>query len=121
MLKVYTSYFGKIKQAIHPVSISRYPPKWYAGWTFPSLAPSAQLLSDYKAGRVNEAEYTTIFQAQIRHQHVVKEVVSNLSRFANDDGIITLMCYEKPEDFCHRYLVAKWLEEDSNCVYLGEL
>ena len=26
-----------------------------------------------------------------------------------EDAII--ICYEAPEDFCHRHLVAKWLEE----------
>ena len=24
---------------------------------------------------------------------------------------IALICYEKPENFCHRHLVAEWLQE----------
>ena len=29
---------------------------------------------------------------------------------------IALICYEKPEDFCHRHLVAKWFSENGvNC------
>ena len=27
---------------------------------------------------------------------------------------IALVCYEKPSDFCHRHLVAKWINENTN-------
>ena len=29
---------------------------------------------------------------------------------------IALVCYEKPQDFCHRHLVAKWFEENGIIV-----
>ena len=27
---------------------------------------------------------------------------------------VVLLCYEKPPQFCHRHLVAKWLEKELN-------
>lgn len=31
---------------------------------------------------------------------------------ADDDAAIALICYEKPSDFCHRHLVAEWLNQN---------
>ena len=33
-----------------------------------------------------------------------------LKELTQSDQII-LLCYEKPDDFCHRHLVAQWLTE----------
>ena len=30
----------------------------------------------------------------------------------NKDIDIALLCYEKPDDFCHRHLVADWLNKN---------
>lgn len=32
--------------------------------------------------------------------------------YRNPDYHIALLCYEKPDDFCHRHLVADWLRKN---------
>ena len=32
-----------------------------------------------------------------------------------------LLCYEKPSDFCHRHLVADWINKELNGEYVKEL
>lgn len=39
------------------------------------------------------------------------EVIEDLKRFSNDIDKIVLLCYEKPNDFCHRHLVSNWLHD----------
>lgn len=34
-----------------------------------------------------------------------------------DNVNIVLLCYEKPEDFCHRHLVADWLNSSKILPY----
>ena len=47
--------------------------------------------------------------APLTAQQVVEELRSRLPDGAKD---IALVCYEKPNDFCHRHLVGKWLREN---------
>ena len=41
------------------------------------------------------------------------EVMSELSAIYGPDVLdrLTLVCYEKPSEFCHRHLVADWLTQ----------
>ena len=41
---------------------------------------------------------------------MVKDLENILSRHPECTEI-ALVCYEKPEDFCHRHILAAWLEE----------
>jgi hypothetical protein len=105
---IYTSYFANMRKINknHPeltnfVSIARYAPKWYTGKEYKYLAPHLSLLMDYKNGRVNDEYYTRLFNIELNEldpHYVVKKL--------RDNPI--LLCYEKPSDFCHRFLVAKW-------------
>lgn len=65
--------------------------------------------------------YTTYFaklsfKEQVTDALKVDKVVYDLEEMVrkqygkNKD--IALVCYEKPSDFCHRHLVAKWLKEN---------
>ena len=44
------------------------------------------------------------------------EVYEELYELADPCGLsqydITLVCYEKPEDFCHRHLIANWFNKN---------
>jgi uncharacterized protein (DUF488 family) len=44
--------------------------------------------------------------------------MEDLQRITGIDDLnkVILICYEKPSDFCHRHLVAKWfIENGINC------
>ena len=40
-----------------------------------------------------------------------ESVLKNLEKLAGGREEIALVCYEKPGDFCHRHIVADWLDQ----------
>lgn len=110
MYKIYTTYFAKVKDlpnTIMPISIAALPPK---GWEYPQykkLAPSLELLTAYKRNN-NQAYYIKEYQEKTLDKLNQDGVLYDLFTISlNQD--IALVCYEKPENFCHRQLVAEWL------------
>lgn len=107
-----TSHYGNLKlitPPLQPVSISRGKPRWLkGGWlrhccpgttgrNYDALAPSAAALKG------TDAEYDRHFAALLRgldpHQ-----VYAELGEQA------VLLCFCEPGVFCHRRLVAEWIE-----------
>jgi len=116
--RIFTSYFAKVKAVQNPVSISLYPPSWFKGPSFSELAPSSDILWPYKSGRINKEEYTRRFNDEILLKLEPDVVMSKIWQLFPEQllvqaqvPIVTLLCFEKPTDFCHRHLVSKWLRE----------
>lgn len=103
-----TSYFGNLKNIEVPLSISQFPPKWYTGARLQMLAPPRDLLLETKKGMVTNEEYTKIFNEHLS-QFDPREMYEAIVDEYGDN--VTLLCFEKPGDFCHRRLVAKWFED----------
>lgn len=115
-MKIYTSYFSKIKElesvGITPIAICAKLPDWYQGATYKALAPTYDCLMAYK--RDNDADaYTERYKREKLSKLSPSEVVEQLRNLSNGNDI-ALICYEKPSSFCHRQLVAAWLNQ-----YLG--
>ena len=99
-----TSYFGKSGQHSRAVSIAGRSPKDFEGREYKKLAPEYWFFKKYKLD--GDAEfYTQQYQAEVLDQLDAKEVLRDLG----EDAV--LLCWEKPGEFCHRHLVAKWLKE----------
>ncbi len=115
-----TSYFGITpKTAAGAIAISLYLPKGRKYPHYPRLAPTPELLKTYKSPSTAmlfdlERYYTDEFFGQLFDLNP-KTVWDELHQLANGAEPV-LLCYEKPGEFCHRRLVAKWFE-----VELGEL
>lgn len=113
---IYTSYFSNLKHIPKnyvPISISRFPPSWYHGLSYKKIAPSAELLTMWKGG-CTESEYVAFYEANVLDTLDSTDVINDLYRLSGvlvdpDKEHIVLLCFEKPNDFCHRHLVAKWL------------
>lgn len=102
---IYTSYFAnwrKFPQGMQIISIARFAPRNFQGRQYLKLAPSAQILNDYKNGVINEEQYTQLFLTYLNT--LDKEAILN----ELGDNCI-LCCYEKSTTFCHRHIVANWL------------
>ena len=83
----------------------------------PSLAPTKQLLSDYRQKQIGWAAYETRFLELMKERRI--EVT--LSREVVDNGC--LLCSEDQPHRCHRRLVAEYLEEHwggLEIVHLGQ-
>jgi uncharacterized protein YeaO (DUF488 family) len=72
------------------------------------FAPTWSLLKKFRADRVSEAEYVAEFNAQLAGLDASKAMVAITEKV--DDPVI--MCHCGVQDFCHRHLVAEWLENE---------
>ena len=99
-----TSYFAKSANNYYAVSICGRAPLWYLGREYRILAPKIDFFKKYKEDG-DEVYYTEQYHKRVLDQLDPHQVYKDLGENA------VLLCYEKPEDFCHRFLVAKWLEK----------
>ena len=98
-----TSYFAKYK-GINAVSIALSKPKWYQCREYKKLAPSWNLLNKYKQDG-DKQFYTEQYQKEVLDKLDPQQVYEELG----EDAV--LLCWEKSGDFCHRHIVADWLEK----------
>lgn len=119
---IYTSYFAKLKSLpnnIIPISICAKVPSWYEGLQYKKLAPKYDFFMKWKENHDNNY-YIKCFNEQVLNELNVVTVIKDLINLMPKDSIseyslnktICLVCYEKPSDFCHRHLVAEWLNKN---------
>ena len=107
---IYTSYFAKVNKLpedIVPISISAKPPRGYQGLQYKKLAPTYQILMDWKTTGDTE-EYIEAYDENVLCDLRQAKVVAELMQLSEGKDV-ALICFEKSEDFCHRHLVAEWL------------
>jgi hypothetical protein len=106
-MEIYTGNFANVKKyeaaGYIPVSIARYPLRYYTGLRYSKLAPLDWML------KLPEREYITEYNSRILGALNPSTIVDELN-FLSKGKDVVLLCYEKEGDFCHRRLVAKWLE-----------
>ena len=110
MNTIYTSYFANIRNLpkdIVTISISAKSPNWYNGIEYKQLAPTYKTLMDYKQNK-DDNLYIERFQRETLNILNQEEVVNKLFELSDGKDVV-ILCYEKPIDFCHRHLVADWL------------
>lgn len=105
-----TSYFfsPKLNENDKLVSISGLFPPWFKKKypnmrSYDPLKPPKKLVFDYKDGLIPEEEYVRVYN----------EILSKLDpeRVYNILKDSILLCWETPDKFCHRKLVAEWIKE----------
>ena len=91
------------------LSVSRSIPKGFkTDGKLEFLIPCADLLVEYQATRLDEAEYIQCYREQIKQSWLeVKAWLDNLDPEQNQ----TLLCWEPKGKFCHRNLVAKLVQK----------
>lgn len=110
----YTSYFANIKNLppdVVPIAICGKSPEGYKGLEYKKLAPSWSIYSEWKYQHHNNSIYIDRFYKEILdkldplvvEQELLNRVVRGMS--------FCLICYEKPNDFCHRHIVADWMRK----------
>ena len=110
-MEIYTSYFAKVKSLpkdIVPIAICGGIPFYWKGLWYKKVAPRVKFFTEWKQNHDNDF-YVEHFNEEVLAKHTPDEVVSELFALANGTDKICLICYEKPGDFCHRHLVADWL------------
>jgi hypothetical protein len=111
-----TSYYANLKNIKYPVSIAGKCPDYYKGPEYKSLAPKYAWWKIWKEGpdhKGDNAWYIEQYNKTVLEKTSPIKVLAGLSiKYPNirlDE--ITLLCWEDPEKFCHRHLVADWLNK----------
>lgn len=111
---IYTTYFSRLKslpKEIVPISICGKAPDGYKGLQYKKLAPKYDFFMKWKETHDNDY-YIRCFNKQVLSALNVKEVVADLMAMSAGQDI-ALICYERPGEFCHRHLVANWLNQNN--------
>ena len=111
-MQLYTSYFAKTKQLIEmglrPVCVAGYAPKFFFDTSnahfYPDLAPRREWFWEWKSKHLSNEWYIEKYNETVLSKLNPEKVLSDLG----DNAV--MLCYEKPTDFCHRHLIAEWLE-----------
>lgn len=101
-----TSYFAKSSKLPNAVAISRWPPKWYQGRRYEPLAPPVWLMK----ADISDEEAVVAYRERVLAHLDPYEVVQDVGPNA------VLLCFERPGEYCHRRVVAKWLHEQLGIV-----
>ena len=107
---LFTSNYGVSGKDPKAVGISRGKPWWFRGRSYDALAPTQEMLAqwraDFAAAKEDEAHaaFDAAYGAQLAQL--------NPAQVAHDlgDGAI-MLCWESFNIRCHRRLVAEWLEQ----------
>lgn len=101
MKKFYTSNYARNSENPMSLAISAKPPVWYHGIRAPELAPTWDILNAYHDDTV---EYEKAYYEMLKSRGLTPK---NIVDRYNDGSIF--LCYESPDDFCHRQLFARWV------------
>ena len=114
-MEIATGYFAKAKDYADMgyalVSIAKvapwFLPKGLNVYHLPELAPTDEILEL----RHKPEEYAPRYEINILSNLSVCKIIRQLELIARQESSdkVVLLCYESPEKFCHRHLVAKWL------------
>ena len=110
---IFTSYFAKLRTLpdnIIPISICGKAPEWYKGLQYKKLAPKYDFFMKWKENHDNDY-YIKCFKEQVLNELNPYEVIDELYNLSEDKDIV-LICYEKPDNFCHRHLVREWFNNN---------
>ena len=86
------------------VNIAVKPPPYFVGMYYPDLYPQWDFLEQYKIDG-DEQKYTRAYYDLVLNRLDPEKVYKGLKGF-------TLLCWEKPGMFCHRRIVAQWIQDN---------
>lgn len=115
-INIYTSYYANIPnipQGYITISIAGRCPPFYKGLEYKKVAPKIGFFTEWKKNNDNDfyiREYNKQVLDTLDATKVIQDII-NLAREQNHSNNlnIVLLCYEKPNEFCHRHLLSNWL------------
>ena len=99
-----------------PVRVSRQHPRGLkTQWeTLPAAYPARELVRDLHEGQISAEGFTSHYLALLEERYGEDESLRRwVASRARSDGDITLLCFERDDQFCHRRVLARWLHERS--------
>lgn len=117
---IYTSYFANIKK-IDGIcyAVSGLVPSFYNDLMvsnsniykrYIDFAPKKYWWQQWKIGKLNNDQFVKLYQETVLNQIDINNVLKQFNQHNKD---IFLLCYQKPNDFCHRHLICQWLNKNN--------
>ena len=111
-MKIFTSYFGnsrKLKEAgVNMICVAIGKPRFIAGIPqMLNVCPTRYMVS----GPCSHDEYLKLYDRILASQDA-NQVVKQIEMLSGGKDV-ALCCYEKPGDFCHRHILAKWITDNT--------
>ena len=113
MKKIYTSNYARHGDNPIAFGISLTVPEWYEGERLEYLAPRSDMVGKIKknAENYNQRKYTREYIDLLNGRNInPQKLIDSLP-----DGAL-LLCYEPPGVFCHRRLLADWVERHTGFI-----
>ena len=110
---MFTSYFAVYRGPTElGVCIALMKPRWHKGPSYPDLFPTPEIFQRYRNSHDIES-YAKAYRADVLDKLDAKKVYDDLK------GKVVL-CYETSDKFCHRHIIADWIEEKIG-IHVSEL
>jgi len=92
------------------ISIAGKAPDGFNGKQYKELAPKYWFFKKFKEGKMDEKGYAMAYRTEVLNRLNPRKVYEELG----EDSV--LLCWEPKGEFCHRKLVADWLNEKLGIV-----
>jgi CYTH domain-containing protein len=103
--RLWTSHFNSTEfDYSKAVSICGKPPAYYGGREYKKLAPKYWFFKKYKEDGDKDF-YREQYYKEVLDKLDPEEVYKDLGKDA------VLLCWENPDEFCHRHMVADWFND----------
>ena len=111
---IYTGYYAKLKKyeelGIEPIAISGKRPDFYEGLYYVEFAPRFWMYERWKKGESTNEGYSESYEGYLETLDKA-EIREDFKPYVGEGKDCVLLCYEKSGDFCHRHVLADWLEK----------
>jgi uncharacterized protein (DUF488 family) len=108
-MKIYTGNFANVKKyrekGFEPINIA-LSARYFTGQQYIKLRPKWEFKDDV------QETYEPKFNEILKNLKP-DDVINDLTKLSGGKDIV-LCCHEKEGDFCHRRIVAEWLEKTKN-------
>ena len=76
------------------------------------VAPTWDLILNVRNCKITHEQYTKGYLALLKQRNLNPQQIANMF----EQGTIFL-CYEAPDDFCHRHIFAEWMEQNADVKF----
>lgn len=111
---IFTGYYAKLNSyknlGLEPIAISGKRPDFYEGLYYSDFAPRYEMFQRWKNKEITNEGYVKEYKAYLDTLDK-KEIKKDFEQYSKEGKHCILLCYEKSGEFCHRHVLADWLEE----------
>lgn len=110
-MTVYTSNYARHNGNPKAIAISCTVKDWIdVPLHIKELAPTWQMVQAHRDGNLSNDEYKIQYLELLEKRNIDPKIFEQM-----EDGTM-LLCYESPGDFCHRRILAEWVESKTGFV-----